>query len=761
MAGGYDGTIRIDTKMDGQGFNNGIQNAIRSLNRLAVAIGLTFSLAAVVAFGRSAVQSASDATSAMIGLRSVVEGVGQSYDSATEFIQQYIADGLVPLTNATTAYRNLAARGYTEEQIQSVMNALKDSAAFGRQSSLTLGQAVQSATEGLKNENSILVDNAGVTRNVSLMWQDYAESIGTTVANLTQDQKIQAEVNGILNETRFQTGDAARLAGTYAGQVGALATSWYNLKVAIGNTIIPIVSAVLPYLKAAIDMLVVWFNTVAQIISAFFGVNLAGAIDSMSTLSETTSDAADAEGQLATNTTKATKAARGALAAWDELNVLQRDTSTPSDASTSTPTTGTGTAATTEATQTSSVISDIQARVLAFKDALIAFFQPVIDGFNRLKTAVTPFVQTIWAGLQWAWENILVPFGTWVFQDALPVFLDLLGAGLGVLNSVINALAPTAQWLWDNFLQPIAAWTGGAILDILRWLIGLLTDLGNWIRANPESFQNLVLIIGSIAAAIYTVIAAINIFNAVMTITKAILFAVKIGWALLTDPITLVILAIIAAIAAIVLLIAHWDDVKRVAQQVWDSIVAGWRSAGDWFRTNVTEPIRDAFQSLGNWLQGIWNGITNFARGSINSIIDFINGMIRAIAGGINAVISGMNSLRITIPSWVPGIGGSMWGMNIPYVNTPQIPRLASGAVIPPNAQFAAILGDQARGNNLEAPEGLIRQIFREELGNRSDNININFKGSMGELIRLMKPYIDREETRVGTNLIQKGATIS
>ena len=46
-----------------------------------------------------------------------------------------------------------------------------------------------------------------------------------------------------------------------------------------------------------------------------------------------------------------------------------------------------------------------------------------------------------------------------------------------------------------------------------------------------------------------------------------------------------------------------------------------------------------------------------------------------------------------------------------------QIPRLAQGAVIPPNREFLAVLGDQRHGTNLEAPEDLIRKIVREEAG--------------------------------------------
>ena len=92
----------------------------------------------------------------------------------------------------------------------------------------------------------------------------------------------------------------------------------------------------------------------------------------------------------------------------------------------------------------------------------------------------------------------------------------------------------------------------------------------------------------------------------------------------------------------------------------------------------------------------------------------FINFFIK----GINVLVRGIDKLSFDVPSWVPGIGGNKLGFNIPQVPQVQIPRLATGAVIPPNREFAAILGDQRHGTNIEAPEGLIRQIVREELGN-------------------------------------------
>ncbi|MEO9300082.1 hypothetical protein, partial [Devosia alba] len=62
------------------------------------------------------------------------------------------------------------------------------------------------------------------------------------------------------------------------------------------------------------------------------------------------------------------------------------------------------------------------------------------------------------------------------------------------------------------------------------------------------------------------------------------------------------------------------------------------------------------------------------------------------------------------------------------------IPYLASGAVIPPRSEFLAVLGDQKKGNNLEAPESLLRQIVREESGKgqgdgNTYNVTVNASG--------------------------------
>ena len=323
----YDGSIKIGTNIDNKGITAGIKQIKTSLTGLASAIGLAFGTAAVINFGKESVKAASELSNALQGLQSIVEGQGRSFSEAKGFIQDYISDGLVPMTNAVTAYKNLAARGYDDTQIQQVMTALKDSAAFGRQASYSLGDAVTSATEGLKNENSILVDNAGVTKNVAKMWDDYAKSIGTTANNLTQQQKIQAEVNGILTETRFQSGDAAKVAQSYSGQVSQLTFNFNNLKVAVGNALIPLAQAVLPSINAMITGLTEIASLAGEVISALFGTQS----KKQKEVASTASKAAKQENELAKATNAAAKAAKAAISGFDELNVLQEEAVNPGE----------------------------------------------------------------------------------------------------------------------------------------------------------------------------------------------------------------------------------------------------------------------------------------------------------------------------------------------------------------------------------------------------------------------------------------------
>ena len=142
---------------------------------------------------------------------------------------------------------------------------------------------------------------------------------------------------------------------------------------------------------------------------------------------------------------------------------------------------------------------------------------------------------------------------------------------------------------------------------------------------------------------------------------------------------------------------------------------------------NVVDALKQIFSGIITFLRGVftgnwkmaWDGIKSIFKGVWNGVISVLEGAVNLIIRGVNWLISQLNKIHIDIPSWVPGIGGRSVGVNIPAVSYVSIPRLAKGAVIPPNREFMAVLGDQKSGNNIETPESLLRQIVREEMSNK------------------------------------------
>lgn len=211
---------------------NSTDDAANSLVALA---GSIIALRSVGNYLGGAIDSANKYQASLLGLNSVSQYfLGQTRES-TEAAKQLSSDGLLPLADAATGLKNLLAAGYGLEDATRLMNAFKDSAAFGRQSSLSFGEAVRSATEGVKNGNSILVDNAGVTKNLSVILTEAGYSAQDLQKASTDVGVRMAILNGIIRETNSQTGDAAKLTETAAGADARLAYQTDQLNVKVGN----------------------------------------------------------------------------------------------------------------------------------------------------------------------------------------------------------------------------------------------------------------------------------------------------------------------------------------------------------------------------------------------------------------------------------------------------------------------------------------------------------------------------------------------
>lgn len=158
----------------------------------------------------------------------------------------------------------------------------------------------------------------------------------------------------------------------------------------------------------------------------------------------------------------------------------------------------------------------------------------------------------------------------------------------------------------------------------------------------------------------------------------------------------------------------------------------------------------------GDWKKA-WNGVLDILKGVWNLIVGTVEGAINFIIDGINLLISALNKIHFEVPDWVPLVGGKSFGINITPVSRVSLPRLASGAVIPPNREFMAVLGDQKSGTNIETPLATMVQAFKQAInetgGMGGRQITVVMQLDHRELGRAVYNLNNEETQRVGVKL--------
>lgn len=206
--------------------NTDIGNLFKNFAKRTAQVLAVAAVAIPVVLTKRAVEISKTLQNSVLGLSSVAGAFGQNVGAVTQKARELASDGLIPLEDVSSSLKNLLVNfnGDLEKSVE-VFDALKNSAAFNRQGQLSLGEAIRGASEGLKNDLSIKIDNAGVTKNLSILQKEYAKSIGTSVGKLTEAQKVQAEYVGIIKEASIFQGDYNKLLSTYSGATGAASTA--------------------------------------------------------------------------------------------------------------------------------------------------------------------------------------------------------------------------------------------------------------------------------------------------------------------------------------------------------------------------------------------------------------------------------------------------------------------------------------------------------------------------------------------------------
>ena len=175
----------------------------------------------------------------------------------------------------------------------------------------------------------------------------------------------------------------------------------------------------------------------------------------------------------------------------------------------------------------------------------------------------------------------------------------------------------------------------------------------------------------------------------------------------------------------------------------------------------VAEKFKDAVEKI----KEIWGTLPEGIKTALSTLADIIIAPFKLAYETISTIVSGIAKLTESINNSSShlsssgeshgGTGGSYDTYSLPNINY-NVPALATGAVIPPNREFLAVLGDQKSGTNIEAPLDTIKQAVAEVVGNSQESININFTGSLSQLARVLQPQIKRENRRVGKTLLSE-----
>lgn len=325
-------------------------------------------------------------------------------------------------------------------------------------------------------------------------------------------------------------------------------------------------------------------------------------------------------------------------------------------------------------------------------------------------------------------------------------------------NALSGALGQASREsdTWSNVtgnlnqeMTNLKATLGQSLLPVIQPIVEFLTKMMEKFGEMSPTMQNIVVGVGLLVAALGPLLSIVGSVVSIIGTLMPLLSGVTIAF----NPIAL---AVAAAAAALLILIANWEKVTEVMTK-FDEFLQGvfatdfteifgpilGESINGFFANvkNIWESIKQIFNGIitfikgvfsGDWEQawngikdifaGVWNLLVSVIKIPINNIIGMINGLVGGVVSGINMIIRALNGLNFTVPDWIPGIGGKSVGFSITEISAPKIPYLAAGAVIPPNAPFMAMLGDQRHGTNIEAPLDTIKQAVREVIGNGSGN---------------------------------------
>ena len=536
----------------------------------------------------------------------------QEQERITERIAELKKAGV---TDGYQEYEDLSARlGEISTEIEEARDG------FGK-AKKSAGRLFDSIKKGAKKSSGLL----GTLKSMAL--------------SLLVFNTIRKAFNAMVSAAKEGFKNLAQYSAEYNRNMSELKSESAELKNGLAAAFEPVANIIVPYLS----MFVSWVNRAAEAMSKLLAV-----MQGKTTYTRAKKQMVDYAKSLNT----ASKAAKGALASFDELNVLSKGNDTSGGELT-----GAAAFETVPLTENDMQIVDV------LKDKL---------------------------------AEILMILGA--IGIAMSIF------GIGGPFSKLAAVLLIIVGLLKFILEYMDAWANGIDFDNLKgMLIGLgAVILGIYILFGPIA-AGIAAIVGGIALVVLAIKDMLdNGVNAQNSMTLAIgLVTALVGiFIVFGSTVAVIIAAIVAVVAAFAAMIAITGNGKEAI----DTLKSVCKNFADFFKKIFAGDIKGAMESL-----------KKAGKDLVNVLIIAFESLVNCIVMGLNWLIDKINSISFDVPDWVPVIGGDTLSPNIPHIPEAKLPRLAKGAVIQGGQPFAAILGDQPRGQvNIETPLETMLEAFRQ-----------------------------------------------
>ena len=709
---------------------SGITSAFKKLKRGIVALGIGKVIKDSIQLGMDAIES-DNLFEVSLGnmadsVRDWSEEVGNALGlSATEMRK-----------NVGTIYNMTTSMGLAEDNALKMSKGVtllaNDMASFYN---LSTDEAFSKINAGLTGETEPLKRLGILVDENTIKQVAYQQGIAETGSELTQQQKVLARYVAILQQTGNAQGDLARTLDSPSNQLRQLKSQVQQLGITFGSFFMPVLQAVIPYVTAFAKVITYALNS----LSKFLGIK------STSASSETAKVSSNigAVGSGLDDANKSAKKLKGTLAGFDEMNVLQ-DNSSDSGSS------GSGGGATggdigfdlgeydagldqinskvdviaenikNAFRSVGDVVKSIwnSAPVQAFAGAVTSYGQLVFDFWTTLGSNFVLNMQTTWGNIEGNVMTALTNMSTlWTtFWTDLQIGIETWGQPIidgvtGVFNSIwLDAIDPAIQlitkaWadfsgilvnLWNQHGKPLIDNIGEFATNVVAlfqsiWdnviepIVTPFLETLSWLW--DEHISKIVEKVGDFVGKLVN--GALEIYNKfIQPIVMWLLEKLAPAWSFLSSAVIGVLGSIFAVVSDVI------GSIIGILGGIIDFIVGIF---------------------TGNWSKA-WNGIKDIFKNIIDGLVGIFKFPINLIIDGINAFISGLN--KVKVPDWVPAVGGK--GINIP-----KIPKLARGGII--DQPTLAVVGEAGKEAvmPLENNTGWINQLadkLADKIGNAGGN---------------------------------------